>query len=234
VTSGKDDDFAFEPIPGLPERPPEGEDILWQGAPDVRSLVVEAMRLKTAAVLVALMLAWRIGAGVHDKLPVGTIVTNALWTLVFGLCALSALVVFGWLIARGTVYTLTTRRLVVRHGVAMPMSINVPFSQIDGAAIAHGPRGTGTIALATAPTARASFLALWPHVRPFHVRRPQPALRCIADVDAVAKRLAAALAASPARVPAPTRAARAPTQPLVVSLPTRTPSRGSNPVMRPT
>lgn len=27
------DDFAVEPIPGLPELPPEGEHILWQGAP---------------------------------------------------------------------------------------------------------------------------------------------------------------------------------------------------------
>ena len=28
------DDFQIEPVPGLPERPPEGERILWQGRPN--------------------------------------------------------------------------------------------------------------------------------------------------------------------------------------------------------
>ena len=28
------DDFAFDRMPGLPERPPRGELILWQGRPD--------------------------------------------------------------------------------------------------------------------------------------------------------------------------------------------------------
>ncbi len=28
------DDFAFDPLPGLPEALPAGENILWQGRPD--------------------------------------------------------------------------------------------------------------------------------------------------------------------------------------------------------
>jgi hypothetical protein len=28
------DDFAFEPVKGLPELPPEGEHLLWQGRPN--------------------------------------------------------------------------------------------------------------------------------------------------------------------------------------------------------
>jgi hypothetical protein len=35
------DDFKFEPIRGLPEQLPEGEHILWQGAPDPRVLARE-------------------------------------------------------------------------------------------------------------------------------------------------------------------------------------------------
>ena len=36
------DDFAFEPIPGLPGTPPRGETLLWQGRPDTWRLAVEA------------------------------------------------------------------------------------------------------------------------------------------------------------------------------------------------
>ena len=36
------DDFAIEPIPGLPERPPQGEEILWQGRPNWWALAKSA------------------------------------------------------------------------------------------------------------------------------------------------------------------------------------------------
>ena len=39
------DDFAFEPIRGLPERPPEGEVILWQGQPNWLRLTVDSLNL---------------------------------------------------------------------------------------------------------------------------------------------------------------------------------------------
>jgi hypothetical protein len=32
------DDFAVEPVRGLPEKPPAGEIILWQGRPDTIAL----------------------------------------------------------------------------------------------------------------------------------------------------------------------------------------------------
>ncbi len=37
------DDFALEPIKGLPEVPPEGEEILWQGRPQVWPLMIAAL-----------------------------------------------------------------------------------------------------------------------------------------------------------------------------------------------
>ncbi|MEO0946437.1 MAG: PH domain-containing protein, partial [Pseudomonadota bacterium] len=36
------DDFATEPVRGLPERPPEGEEILWQGQPSAWALTRSA------------------------------------------------------------------------------------------------------------------------------------------------------------------------------------------------
>jgi hypothetical protein len=34
---------------------------------------------------------------------------------------------------------------------------------------------------------------LWPHVRPWHAKRPQPALRCIPDAERVARMIGEAV-----------------------------------------
>ena len=52
--------------------------------------------------------------------------------------------------------------------------------------------GTGTIALQTLGDTRISYLVCWPHVRPWHFNRTQPALRAIPDAAGVAKILAEA------------------------------------------
>jgi hypothetical protein len=44
-----DHDFAFEPVRGLPEALPPGEEILWQGRPDAWRLALEAFGLGWAA-----------------------------------------------------------------------------------------------------------------------------------------------------------------------------------------
>ena len=45
-----------EPVWGLPEQPPEGEQILWQGKPDWRVLARQAMHVPLLAVYFAVML----------------------------------------------------------------------------------------------------------------------------------------------------------------------------------
>jgi len=39
---------------------------------------------------------------------------------------------------------------------------------------------------------RVSFLMSWPHVRPWHITRTQPALRCIPEAENVARLFAEA------------------------------------------
>ncbi len=41
--SRHDKDFDFDPVPGLPERLPAGEEILWQGRPEALTLAREAL-----------------------------------------------------------------------------------------------------------------------------------------------------------------------------------------------
>ncbi len=47
-----------------------------------------------------------------------------------------------WLSARSTVYTLTDRRMVMRMGIVLTVTFNLPFKRIAAADMAPAPRGT--------------------------------------------------------------------------------------------
>lgn len=182
------DDFAFEPVRGLPERPPAGERILWQGRPNSWALAWDALSLPWVAGYFVLLAAWRFLATVDQE--VGAALALATPYLVMGavVCALLWLVAF--LQARATVYTITDARVAMRIGAALTITLNLPYAQLRSASFAPGRFGTGTIALDLMGDTRLSYLVCWPHIRPWHMKRPQPALRCIPDAETVARLLA--------------------------------------------
>lgn len=98
------------------------------------------------------------------------------------------------LIARTTVYTITSRRLVIRFGVALPMTINLPFSVIDAAGLRVYRDASGDIPLSLAAGERVSFPVLWPHVRPWRLTRAEPMLRCVPQAEHLSRIVAQALA----------------------------------------
>jgi hypothetical protein len=100
------------------------------------------------------------------------------------------------LAARATVYTITNRRVVIRQGVALESTINLPFKAIESANLRMRADGTGDIALQTVRDQRVSYLWLWPHVRSWHITRPQPTLRNLPDAQQVADTLGRAVGAS--------------------------------------
>ena len=108
--------------------------------------------------------------------------------------AVGLLVGFAVLAARTTVYTITSRRLVMRIGIALPMTLNLPFKTVVSASARSYPDGTADVPLQLAPQHRLAFLILWPHCRPWQVRKPEPMLRRIPDGARVASLLAQALA----------------------------------------
>lgn len=183
------DDFATEPLPGLPALPPKGEVLLWQGRPDPWALACEAFGLIWVAGYFVALAVWRAWV-VADS--VGQVAAVMLPYLVIG--ALTCGILFGiaWITARGTVYTLTTARIAMRIGAALTVTLNLPYSQIGNASLDLRRRGTGTIAVETLGETRLSWLVCWPHVRPWAMSRTQPALRCIPDAARVAQMLAEA------------------------------------------
>ena len=185
------DDFEIEPVKGLPERPPEGEEILWQGRPSTFALAREALNLYWVVGYFVVLVVWRF-VSVVDLMPLGqaiaaTIPLIVLGGIVYGLLYLTALIQ-----ARSTIYTITTSRVAMRIGAALTLTLNLPYRELGNAALDLRRDGTGTIALDTTGTTKLSYLVIWPHARPWHFGSTQPALRCIPDAERVAHILAEA------------------------------------------
>lgn len=190
------DDFAVEPVRGLPARLPEGETLLWQGAPDWKVLAWRGFHLRFVSAYFGVLIGWTafstwwVGGG---------------WPMVFrsivpitlaALLAIGLLALVAWMVARSSVYSITSKRVVMRFGVALPMTFNLPFACIEGASARRWADGSGDISLAMGEKSGLNALVLWPHARPWHLSKPEPSFRAIADLDAVAAVLANALKAA--------------------------------------
>jgi hypothetical protein len=186
--SAPHDDFATEPVRGLPERPPLGEELLWQGRPDSIALARDAFKVTWVAGYFVALAVWR-ATVVSDVTP-ASVIAVMLPYLAIGLVACGILYLLAWVQARATVYTITTARVAMRIGAALTVTLNVPFKQVGAAKLATKRNGTGSIALQTLGDTRISYLVCWPHVRPWRFAKSQPALRCIPDAARVAKILA--------------------------------------------
>ncbi|MFK7877455.1 MAG: photosynthetic complex putative assembly protein PuhB, partial [Paracoccaceae bacterium] len=88
--------------------------------------------------------------------------------------------------ARLTMYTITSARVAMRIGAALTVTLNIPYRQVSNASLDLRSSGTGTIALQTMGETRLSYLVCWPHVRPWRMKKTEPALRCIPDAQTVA------------------------------------------------
>lgn len=179
-----------EPVRGLPAPLPPGEAMLWQGAPEWRTLARTAFHTRTVALYFAVLIVLAAaGVALGQATMTGLIATIAAAGLGLGLLHLLA-----WATARSTVYTLTSRRIVIRSGVALPTCINLPFSMIGTARIALRPDGTGDLPLALAGGGKLAYTHLWPHARPWKIRQPEPMLRALPDAARVGAAVADAMA----------------------------------------
>ncbi len=204
-------EHEFEPVHGLPEPLPAGERVIWQGSPDWRHLARRAFHLRKLGLYFTLILLLRAAEGwrqgetalsfVKSMSGLGLLVALALGTIAF----------LAWLSARTTVYTLTDRRVVMRVGIVLSLSMNLPYKRIVAADLRRTGEGPADVVLRLTPGDKIAYLHLWPHARPWRLAQPEPMLRSLADAPQVAQLLAQAwsqahgraVQASPARVPAP-------------------------------
>jgi len=190
------DDFDFEPIRGLPAQLPKGEQLLWQGAPDWKSLAVHAYHVRKVAAYFGLLVVWRIGMGLYNGHSAVDMGVSCLLLVTFGAIAIGVLSFLAYLNARSTVYSITSARVILRHGVAVPLTMTIPFRLIDTAYLKTHRDATGDIAFKLPAQERIGYLISWPHVRAGKITHTQPSFRSLADGRRAAEVLGAALAAA--------------------------------------
>jgi len=187
------DDFDFDPVRGLPEVLPAGERMLWQGSPRWQDMALHAFHVRKVAVYFAVITLSVVVLRLADGATLLDALKPVLWYLPLTLVAVGLLSGLAWASAKTTIYTITTKRIVLRIGIALPMSLNVPFSLIENAGLRTYASGAGDIPVELKGDDRVAWLILWPHARPFHLKNPQPMLRAVPQAETVAKLLADAL-----------------------------------------
>lgn len=194
-----EDENEEEYSPGLLAKLPEGERLLWQGSPSWQSFAIRVFHARKIAIYFAILMIWAFASSRADGASNGGALLYAANLLPLALAGIGIVVALAYAYARMTIYSITTRRVIIRSGVAMPVTVNVPFKHIDGANLKMHADGTGDIPLKLLKNDRISIMAIWPNMRPWKINNPEPMLRSVPDASGVADILAAALVG--ARIP---------------------------------
>ena len=204
----------------LPAALPEGEQLLWQGRPSARGLARQNFHVLGVAAYFLALLLWRtfsVAAELGNGLDEGLSAASVLVMPFLG--AEAVLLLLAWGYARSTIYTLTSARLAIRSGLAVPVTTTIAFELVEGAALKRHGKGLGDLCFTLRESERPSWAMLWPSVRPWRWRHPEPSFRCVSQGEAVALKVKAALDKS-APAPASVTTATATTpdaSPLTVS-----------------
>ena len=202
-------EHEFEPQFGLPERLPGNERILWQGSPAVAALAQSAFHLRKIALYFAVLLVARVAPEISAGASVVEVLLALKWLAPLALTGLLIVWTLAWLTARTTVYTLTNKRVVMRLGIVLTVTFNLPLSRIASADLRALEAGHGDITLALKGEDRIAWVHLWPSVRPWRITQPEPTLRAIPEAAAVASQLSAAWSAVNGQAATPAPLARA-------------------------
>jgi hypothetical protein len=182
-------EYEFEPQYGLPERLPADEQILWQGSPDAKALAISAFHMRKLSiyfVLLTLACAWpaiETGAGPWAML------LAVKWIVPLTVVAMVSVWILAFMTARTTVYTLTNKRVVMRLGIVLTVTFNLPLKRVSAADVRDLAGGFGDISLALTGEDQIAWVHLWPSVRPWRFSKTEPTLRAIPDARAVAAQL---------------------------------------------
>jgi len=182
-------EHEFESSYGLPEALPVGEEILWQGSPNWYSLARHAFHLPALSAYFGLIiLAKFISVALGDVTWLAELGSIAL-VIVLSFLGLGLVAYLAYLSAQTTVYTITTQRVVMRVGIVLTVTFNLPFKRIVRADIHEFADGTGNIPLQLAASDKIAYFHLWPHARPWYFAHPEPMLRNIPNAAVVAQQL---------------------------------------------
>lgn len=185
-------EHEFEAAPGLPEPLPAGEKMLWQGTPQWFLLARDAFHVGKLALYFLLMIGLQLAFLIDDGAATNDIVSSIIKSLLTAALALGILCAVAWLASKTSLYSITNKRVIMRIGIVLTLTFNLPHKRIAGAAIKNLRGASGDIALALYPSDRIAWVHLWPHNRAWRFSQPEPAMRCIPNAKAVGELLLAA------------------------------------------
>lgn len=180
---------------GLPERLPEGEHILWQGAPDWWSLSRRTFYVLAVGLYFGALVLVRLVVGLVSGETFASAFGDMIRAIPLCLATMGILAFMAWCVARTTIYTITNKRVVMKIGAAISKNVNLPYKVVTAAGLRTYPDGTGDIPLTLNGDGKVAYMHLWPHARPWRLAKPEPMLRCVPDAANVAAILSAALSA---------------------------------------
>ena len=191
MSSGADGTPQY--IRGVPHALPEGEHILWQGAPEAGAIATHVFHWRLFVAYFAAMIAIWVAS---TELAFSSPAFQAGLGIRLGLSAIVVAIVFvlSRVVARTSWYAITSQRLVLRLGMVFEMSINIPFTILDSAGVGVFKDGTGQVVLTLTKPNRLAYIALWPHCRVFSINQPQPVLRGLREPQRIGTLLAQAVA----------------------------------------
>ncbi len=179
----------------FPELSPD-ERLIWQGAPCWRAVARRVFRVPVvAAYFTVLTLVNMAIIRLHEGSG-WLAVEGAMPTVLGGGACVLILGSLAWWTGRTTRYVVTTRRVVLQFGLALPVTLVLPLHQVTASAVRVHRDHSGDITLGVPPGTALTYAKLWPHVRPWRFGRPEPMLRDVPRVATVAPLLARALAAA--------------------------------------
>ena len=178
-------EYEYEAQLGLPSTLPKDEKILWQGSPDLWAVAKNIFFIRVVIFYFSGLILLGFFEGYQEdqsskQMLVAFIVMLAMSLIAIGLLAFLALCT-----ARTTVYTITNRRVVMRIGVVLTKTFNLPLSKIEAADIVKQKNLNGNIAIKVESSTKIAFFHLWPHVRSWRLQHPEPMLVGLKNVDEV-------------------------------------------------
>ena len=179
-------EYEFEAALGLPEPLPQDEMILWQGAPNWISMAKHVFRLQWLSLYFAVIVIWQaisvfsIEGGLAER---WSSVALAFFLAVIGIVLVGLLAYWS---ATTTMYTLTNRRIVMRVGIVLTVTFNLPYKTLGSADLKLYKDGTGDIPMQIATEDKIAYFHLWPHARPWRLATPEPMMRCVPEAKQVA------------------------------------------------
>ena len=175
----------FEPTFGFPESLPTSEKVLWQGSP-CAWLIARRIFFLPHLFFYFLILSCLTLIFNSEVLTLKDLFIKFLSYMSLGMVAIFLLLAISYLISSTTVYSVTDKRVVMRIGIVLNLSLNIPFSKIETAELKAYPDKSGDISLNLVSDNKIAYLHLWPHCRPWFFSSPRPRLSCLKDVEVIA------------------------------------------------